>query len=327
MVVPETQRSMPEISVVVPVYEEQDNVLPLYEQVHEALRPLTDKYELIYVDDGSGDNTVRRVQELRRQDDRVRVLVLRRNFGQTAAMRAGIEAALGTVIVTMDGDLQNDPADIPRLVSMIDAGYDLAVGWRRDRQDPFLTRVLPSKIANWVIARLTGVRVHDNGCSLKAYRARVIKGVPLYSEMHRFIPALSVASGASITEVVVRHHPRRFGVSKYGLSRTFKVLLDVIAVRTVMRCTDRPLHWFFVLSLPFGLVGLGSLLIWLVSLPIGTAPLLQPVFPVVCMLFWFLAAHLVFVGLLAELIIRKRGIEDVVAIGHARRVDAQAGIG
>jgi hypothetical protein len=307
-----------ELSVVVPVYNEQDNVEPLYQRVGEALHFLDPRFELIFVDDGSSDSTVDVARSIQLRDSRVRVIQLRSNFGQTAAMRAGIRYAEGRVIVTMDGDLQNDPADIPKLLQKLDEGYDLVVGWRRDRKDPFLSRTLPSRVANWLIGKITGIHVHDNGCSLKAYRGSLIKRVPLYSEMHRFIPALSATAGASIAEVVVRHHPRQYGQSKYGLSRIGKVLLDVVAVRTVMRCTDRPMDWFCGLSLPFLLLTIVSAVASAHSWTGGSTADFRWILPVTTILFAFVTLHMVFVGLLSELIIRARGGRDVGANGRIR---------
>ena len=226
--------ALPELSVIVPLYNEEDNVAPLHEALLAALVPMGRSFEILLVDDGSRDATLARAAALVRPGGPVRVVQLRRNYGQTPAMAAGMEHARGRVLITMDGDLQNDPLDIPRLVAAIEEGHDLVVGWRERRQDKLLTRVLPSKIANWLIGRITGVPIKDNGCSLKAYRASFIKAIPLYAEMHRFIPAMSSIGQARIKELAVRHHPRRFGHSKYGLSRTYKVLLDLLAIKTLL---------------------------------------------------------------------------------------------
>lgn len=233
----------PDLSIVVPLFNEEENVRPLFEAIAAALRPLPLSAELVLVDDGSSDATFARALELPRGGrPRLRILKLRRNYGQTAAMAAGIAHARGRVIVTMDGDLQNDPADIPRLLAKLEEGFDLVVGWRRERKDHW-SRVLPSKIANRLIGWVTGVPIRDNGCSLKAYRADLIKAIPLYAEMHRFIPAMASLAGARIAELEVRHHPRRFGRSKYGFSRIYKVLVDLLAIATILDFARRPVPW------------------------------------------------------------------------------------
>lgn len=240
----------PRLSVIVPVFNEQDSIGPLYAAIVHAVEPLSIPFEIILVDDGSTDSTVARAVKVARTDPRVRIVKFRRNYGQTAAMAAGVEHAAGAVLITMDGDLQNDPADIEHFLAKIDQGFDIVVGWRHQRQDKLLSRRIPSRIANWVIGKVTGVPIRDNGCSLKAYRASVIKAIPLYSEMHRFIPAMASIAGPRIAEIKVRHHARRFGKSKYGLSRIYKVLLDMLVVKTVISFTSRPLLWFSMLSLP-----------------------------------------------------------------------------
>jgi glycosyltransferase involved in cell wall biosynthesis len=231
-------------SVILPAYNEVESVGPLYEATVRALEPLGTSFEIIFVDDGSSDGTFARCVALAAADRRVRVIKLRRNYGQTPAMVAGIDHARGAILVTMDADLQNDPADIPLLVERIEAGYDLVVGWRHQRQDRFLSRKFPSVVANWLIARVTGVDIKDSGCSLKAYRADLIKNVPLYSEMHRFIPAMTSMAGARIDQIKVRHHARRFGVSKYGLSRIYKVFFDMIAIKTLLIFVKKPAAFF-----------------------------------------------------------------------------------
>jgi glycosyltransferase involved in cell wall biosynthesis len=240
----------PELSVVVPLYNEEESLRPLYEAITNAVAPLGVSYEIVFVDDGSRDGTVRVADEIARGDARVCLVKFRRNYGQTPAMAAGIAQASGEVIVTMDGDLQNDPADIGALLRKIDEGYDIVVGWRFDRQDKLISRKIPSRIANRLIATVTGVPIKDNGCSLKAYRASLIKKIPLYSEMHRFIPAMASIAGPKIAEIKVQHHARQFGQSKYGLSRIYKVLLDLMVIKTVASFTARPMVWFGMLSIP-----------------------------------------------------------------------------
>jgi glycosyltransferase involved in cell wall biosynthesis len=234
----------PDLSVIVPAFDEEASIEPLYEAIVEAVTPLALAFEIIFVDDGSRDQTFARCAALAATDPRVKVIKFRRNCGQTAAMVAGIEHAAGATLVTMDADLQNDPADIPRLLAKMREGYDLVVGWRHRRQDRLLSRRLPSVLANRLIARVTGVDIRDNGCSLKAYRAALIKRVPLYSEMHRFIPAMSSLAGARIAQIKVNHRARRFGRSKYGLSRTYKVLADLLAIKTLLMFAARPLFCF-----------------------------------------------------------------------------------
>jgi glycosyltransferase involved in cell wall biosynthesis len=240
----------PELSIVVPLYNEEESLRPLYAAITHAVAPLGISFEIVFVDDGSRDATVRIADEIARSDPRVCLVKFRRNYGQTPAMAAGIAQASGDVIVTMDGDLQNDPADIGALLRKIDEGYDIVVGWRFDRQDKLVSRKIPSRIANKLIAKVTGVPIKDNGCSLKAYRASLIKKIPLYSEMHRFIPAMASIAGPKIAEIKVQHHARQFGQSKYGLSRIYKVLLDLMVIKTVASFTARPMLWFGMLSVP-----------------------------------------------------------------------------
>lgn len=244
------------LSVVVPLYNEEESVEKLHESIVNAVDGAGYDFELIFVDDGSGDRTLEIASEIARRDDRLRVVEFRRNYGQTAAMAAGIDLARGDTVVTMDGDLQNDPCDIPEFVKKMAEGYDIVVGWRFNRQDKLISRKIPSRVANWLIGKVTGVPIKDNGCSLKAYRASVIKRVPLYNEMHRFIPAMTSITGARIAEIKVRHHARQFGQSKYGLSRIYKVLLDLLAVKTIVGFAQRPLVWFGILSMPIFLLSL-----------------------------------------------------------------------
>src|SRR5450631_1103988 len=240
----------PKLSIIVPFYNEEESIRGMYTAIVDAIAPLGVSFEMMFVDDGSKDDTLTLASNLARQDARVRVVKFRRNFGQTPAMAAGIEHARGEILVTMDGDLQNDPADIGNFLAKMDDGYDIVVGWRFNRQDKLVSRKIPSRIANWLIGKVTGVPIKDNGCSLKAYRASVIKAIPLYSEMHRFIPAMASIAGARIAEIKVRHHARQFGKSKYGLSRIYKVALDLVVIKTVTSFVSRPMLWFTLLSLP-----------------------------------------------------------------------------
>jgi glycosyltransferase involved in cell wall biosynthesis len=233
------------------LYNEQDSVQLLYQAITDAVAGHFSDYEIIFVDDGSRDSTFELAAQMAAEDKRLRVLKFRKNYGQTPAMAAGIDHARGDVIVTMDGDLQNDPKDIPHLVDKIREGFDIVVGWRFNRKDKLITRKIPSRIANWIIGKVTGVPIKDNGCSLKAYRANTIKNVPLYNEMHRFIPAMASIAGPRLAEVKVRHHSRQYGQSKYGLSRVYKVLLDLMTVKMIASFSTRPLYWFSLLALPF----------------------------------------------------------------------------
>ena len=290
------------LSIIVPLFNEEENVEPMYQAIRRAVTAIDGRVEIVFVDDGSRDRTFAVALGLpRRQDNvQIRLVKFRRNYGQTAAMAAGIEHARGRVLLTMDGDLQNDPADIPLFLKKIEEGYDLVVGWRYARQDHW-SRVVPSKAANWLIGRVTGVPIKDNGCSLKAYRADLIKVIPLYSEMHRFIPAMSSLAGARIAEIKVRHHPRKFGQSKYGFSRIYKVFLDLLAISTILKFYRRPVAGFAMLAvtaLLVSLVSLVSAIAYTVVMPE------QPgiVFSGLTVLSGSLAIFLLFLGLLSQLI-------------------------
>lgn len=246
------------ISIVVPVYNEQDNVEEVYSAISTVLKDMGCSYEILMVDDGSTDGSYSVLNRLASKDAVLKVIRFRRNFGQTAAMSAGFDYAKGDIIIPMDGDLQNDPADIPRLIEKVYEGYDVVSGWRRDRKDTFITRKIPSMIANALISRLTGVHLHDYGCTLKAYRREVLDGINLYGEMHRFVPALASQFGAKVTELPVNHFPRLHGVSKYGISRTLRVILDLITVKFLMSYSTKPLQLFGKWGVYTILAGLGS---------------------------------------------------------------------
>ncbi len=250
---------LPRLSVIVPFYNEEDSIGPMHAAIIAAVEPLNIAFEMVFVDDGSRDATAARAEEIARRDGRVRFVKFRRNYGQTAAMAAGIEYARGEILVTMDGDLQNDPSDIEHFLSKMAEGYDIVVGWRHKRQDKLISRKIPSMIANRLIGKVTGVPITDNGCSLKAFRGSLIRRIPLYSEMHRFIPAMASIAGPRIAEIKVRHHARQFGKSKYGISRVYKVLLDLMVIKTVTSFTSRPLLWFGLLCVPLTLVGVAAL--------------------------------------------------------------------
>jgi glycosyltransferase involved in cell wall biosynthesis len=257
----------PKLSVIVPFFNEEESIGPMHAAIVKAVEPLRLSFEMVFVDDGSRDSTAARGEDIARRDPRLRVVIFRRNYGQTAAMAAGIEYARGEILVTMDGDLQNDPADIELFLTKMAEGYDIVVGWRHKRQDKLLSRKIPSKIANWIIGKVTGVPITDNGCSLKAFRGSLIKSIPLYSEMHRFIPAMASIAGPRIAEIKVRHHARQFGQSKYGLSRVYKVLLDLMVIKTVASFTSRPLVWFCLLCIPLTLIGMLALIGAFMAIP------------------------------------------------------------
>jgi len=293
----------PEVSVVVPLLNEQDNIGPLYEQITQTLTDVYD-YEIIFVDDGSSDNSFNVLTKLQKADAGMRVICFRKNFGQTAALSAGFAHARGKVIVAIDADLQNDPADIPKMLAKLDEGFDVVSGWRKKRHDNAVTRLLPSKIANWLIAKITGVKLHDFGCTLKVYRREVLAEIKLYGEMHRFIPALASWSGARIAEIVVNHRPRTAGTAKYGLGRTLKVILDLITVKFLGSYSTKPIYIFGGLGL---ISGLGAVVSGLVVLyqkfasnfSMNRNPLL--ILTAVCIL---ATIQFILMGLLAELLVR-----------------------
>jgi glycosyltransferase involved in cell wall biosynthesis len=294
-----------DLSIVVPLFNEEECVHPLVDSVEAALGEVG-RWELILVDDGSKDATPRLVEELTSVKPYVRLVRLARNYGQTAAMQAGFDHARGSVVVSMDGDLQNDPQDVPRLLAKLNEGFDLVVGYRERRQDKFITRKVPSWVANFIIRQITGIQIRDNGCSLKAYRRSMLEGIRIYSDMHRFIPAVAAGmAGARITEIPVRHHPRRFGTSKYGLSRILKVLGDLLVIRMIRFSRERPLAMFMTAGCMVGLIGL----------PIGAAALLQQrslgsgwtgilVLPGSALLVLGLACYLVMLGLIGEVAVQ-----------------------
>ena len=291
------------LSVVIPVYNEEENVQLLHESLRKALDPLGQEYEILFVDDGSTDGTLAILEEIQAKDERTVVLSLRRNFGQTAAFAAGFDFSRGDVVVTMDGDLQNDPADIPKLLELI-KDHDLVSGWRKNRKDPFFSRRLPSIMANWLISKVTGVNLHDYGCSLKAYRRDVIKNLKLYGEMHRFIPAVASWYGVRVAEVETVHHPRLRGKSKYGISRTVKVVLDLITVKFLQSFSTKPIQFFG----PFGILSgfLGFLILLYLSFDklmwgrdIGGRPLL-----LLGALLIIVGIQLIGMGLLGEMLVR-----------------------
>lgn len=298
------QKNRPEISVIVPVYNEAPNLRPLAAKLVDNLRPLGRTFEIILIDDGSDDDSPQILKALHGEFPEINVIIFRRNFGQSAAMTAGFDAASGDVVVSMDGDLQNDPRDIPAVISRLEEGYDMVSGWRKKRKDRFLSRRLPSMIANWIIGRATGVRLHDYGCSLKAYRKEVADNLLLYGELHRFIPVLASFYGARITEIPVTHHPRTMGKSKYGIGRTFRVIVDLLMLLFFQKFATRPLQFFGSSGgvICFTGIVIELYLTWLklwAGQDIGGRPLL--ILGVLMIITGILLAG---IGLIAELVIR-----------------------
>jgi len=293
-----------ELSIVIPLYNEAENIEPLYAELSAALAEVGRAYEVIIVDDGSRDDSFARLKAVHERDPRWRVIRFRRNFGQTAGFSAGFDAARSQIVITSDADLQNDPRDIPRLLAKMAEGYDIVSGWRVNRKEPFLSRRLPSMIANRLISGATGVTLHDYGCSLKAYRSEVVKSVRLYGELHRFIPAIASWMGVSVAEVPVNDRARRFGRSKYGINRTFKVFLDLITVRFILGYATRPLHIFGGLGLILSLLGIVTgLYLSFIKLAlgqqIGSRPLL-----LLAILLVVLGVQMISIVLLAEMVMR-----------------------
>ncbi len=301
-----------DVSVVVPIYNEIENAETLCAKLHESLSQLGRSYEILLIDDGSCDGTWEKLVEMAGRFPHIRLIRFRRNFGQTAAMSAGIHSAHGEVILTLDADLQNDPADFGKLLDHMDRGVDVVSGWRKDRKDTFLTRRLPSIIANWLISRITGVDLHDHGCTLKAYRREIIKNVHLYGEMHRFIPALASWVGGTIDEVVVTHHPRKYGKSKYGLSRTVRVILDLLTVKFLLHYSTGPIQMFGKIGALFAVPGLLMLAVMVAGnasyhiFGTETASMLvkRPFWIMSSFMLLFFGVQFVSMGLLAEMQIR-----------------------
>ncbi len=293
----------PEISLFLPVLDEEENLVPMHAKIAAALDELGRTAEVIFVDDGSTDRSLEILKEIAEKDDRVRVISLRRNYGQTAAMAAGIDAAKGEILIPMDADLQNDPADIKRLLEKLDEGYDVVSGWRKNRQDKLISRKIPSQIANRIISWIGGVHLHDYGCSLKAYRRDVLQDVRLYGEMHRFIPIYASWAGARVTEIPVDHHARTMGKSKYGISRTVKVIFDLMTIKFMASYQTKPIYVFGTFGmLAFLLAVIAG--IWAIVLKIeGTSFILTPL-PVITVVMLAISVQFFLMGLLAELLVR-----------------------
>lgn len=305
-----------DLSVLVPLFNERDNVEPLYDELDRVLRPSGLSYELIFVDDGSTDGTAERLSSIQSRDpEHVRAASLRRNAGQTAALSAALDLARGEILIPIDGDRQNDPADIPALLDKLAEGFDVVSGWRKDRKDALLSRKIPSRIANGLVARISGVALHDFGCTLKAYRREVLEGVRLYGEMHRFIPIFAAWQGARVGELVVRHRPRLAGKSKYGLGRTFNVVLDLILIRFLQRYGQRPMHFFGrvgLWSFAFSVLSFLAMLYfkyvfpwpfpWWRGLPSKT--FVETPLPMLAVVFLLAGVQCVLTGLVAEMVMR-----------------------
>jgi len=293
------------VSIIVPVYNEEESIGLLYQAVEKSLKTMGVPWELILVDDGSQDNSPKKIRDIvKKHPDHVSAVILRRNFGQTAAIAAGIDHSKGDVIVLLDADLQNDPADIPVMVNKLDEGYDLVSGWRFDRQDKFLTRTLPSRIANSLISAVTGVKLHDYGCSLKAYRREVLTGFRLYGEMHRFIPVYANSIGAKIVEIKVRHHARKFGKAKYGLERIFKVILDLFTVKFLTSYSSKPIYVFGGTGLVLITFSFASLLFLGIRRIVSKiSPFSSPLFTIAIMIA-SMGFQSILMGLIAELLVR-----------------------
>jgi len=316
----ESAVARPTISVIVPIYNEVQSIPRLIDAISSSLEPTGITYEILCVDDGSQDGSRKLLEEIAAQRTDLKAVLLRRNYGQTPAMAAGFEYAQGEIMITMDGDLQNDPADIPRILEKLEEGYDLVSGWRKDRQDDALTRLLPSKIANWIIGRVTGVKLHDYGCSLKAYRREIIADMKLYGELHRFLPALASIEGARITEMPVLHHARQYGTSKYGLGRTFRVVMDLMTVFFMKKFVTRPMHIFGVFGILSMLIGtLLGLYLTILKLGfgenIGNRPLLT-----LAVLLLVTGIQLFCFGILTELMMRTYHESQNRPIYRVRRV-------
>ena len=317
-----TEPESPTLSIVIPLYNEEENVPILAEEIRRALDPQGIRYEVIAVDDGSTDRSWARLQAVRAADPRWILVALRRNFGQTAALSAGFDHARGQVIVPLDGDLQNDPADIPTLLELAKE-YDIVSGWRKNRQDPFLNRRLPSMLANWLISKVTGVRLHDYGCTLKAYRREIVEHLRLYGEMHRFIPAIASWMGITFIEVETHHRPRRFGRSKYGMARTMRVILDLITVKFLLSFATKPIQVFGMLGMAAAAAGgvIGAYLtalklVW--GAQIGGRPLLF-----LGILLIVVGVQLIVMGLLGEMLVRIYHESQRKPIYMVRRVDGR----
>ena len=292
------------LSIIIPVYNEEDSLDPLYKNLEAVLKSLGHDFEVIFINDGSIDGSMQRLNTIAEQDDHIKVIHFRQNFGQTAAIMAGIDAACGDIIIPMDGDLQNDPEDIPKLLDKLDEGYDICSGWRKDRRDNPIKRILPSKIANWLISKISGVHLHDYGCTLKAYKRDILKGVRLYGEMHRFIPIYASWQGGKVAEVPVTHHARIHGQSKYGVERTIKVILDLIVVKFLAKYNQTPMYVFGsfgLFSILLSFLCFGLMLYYKYS---RATSFIQTPLPQLTILFFLMGFLSILIGFIAEIVMR-----------------------
>ncbi len=308
------------LSVVIPLLNEEENIPLLYEELKDVLDALDDEHEILFIDDGSSDQSLKLLRNLQNNDSHVMIINFRKNFGQTAAMAAGFDYARGDVIITMDADLQNDPKDIPRLLEQIVAGNDVVTGWRFDRKDAFINRRLPSIIANKIISKVTGVNLHDYGCTLKAFRKEVIKSVKLYGEMHRFIPAIASGMGIDFTEVKVNHRARRFGASKYGISRTIRVVLDLMTVKFLLSYSTRPIQVFGLMGIVSGGIGFLIALIMTFQRQFMGVPLSDRPMLFLAVLLIFVGIQFISLGLIAELQARTYHESQNKPVYHIKKV-------
>ncbi|MBF0118236.1 MAG: glycosyltransferase family 2 protein [Desulfobacterales bacterium] len=292
------------ISIIIPIYNEEENIEPLYKNLVLVLKNLEHKFEIIFINDGSSDSSMEKLDEISDKDENVKVINFRKNFGQTAAMMAGIDISEGNIIIPMDGDLQNDPSDIPKLILKIEEGFDVCSGWRKDRKDNPIKRNLPSKIANWLISRISGVYLHDYGCSLKAYKREILNGVRLYGEMHRFIPIYASWQGAKVTEVPVTHHPRIHGESKYGLERTIKVILDLLVVKFLANYSHKPMHLFGTFGLLSILFSFLCFFLMVYYKFFMATSFIQTPLPLLAVVFFLIGLLSILNGFIAEVLMR-----------------------
>lgn len=308
------------LSIVIPLLNEEENIPLLYEELREVFSNRREKYEILFIDDGSNDKSLQILKDIQEKDQNVVVVSFRKNFGQTAAMAAGFDYARGDVIITMDADLQNDPHDIPKLLEQIEAGNDVVTGWRFDRKDTFINRRLPSIIANKIISKTTGVNLHDYGCTLKAFKKEVIKNVKLYGEMHRFIPAIASGMGIDFTEVKVNHRPRRFGSTKYGISRTIRVILDLMTVKFLLSYATRPIQVFGLMGVFSGTIGFLIAMVMIFQRQFMGVPLADRPLLFLAVLLIFVGIQFISLGLIAELQARTYHESQNKPVYHVKEV-------
>ncbi len=308
-----------DLSVIVPLYNEVDNVGLLFQKIKDSLQQLSLVYEIIFVDDGSVDGTWREIEELKNGEPHLKGIKLKRNYGQTDAMVVGFDQSAGSIIVTLDGDMQNDPSDIPMLLEKLDEGYDIVSGWRKDRKDNLL-RVIPSRVANAIISLTTGVKLHDYGCTIKAYRSDCVKPLNAYGEMHRFLPALASMTGARVTELPVKHYPRKFGLSKYGFERIFNVFSDIFAISLIISFSSAPLKGFVLCALPFVILSLGFGILSVLAILIGWTEGKFTIFLISTALNCIAVFHLIALGVLGELVVSTSDLSHTQMLEVSKKV-------